>query len=443
MMEARTTQQLDPGLVARPLAVRISVAGAPARPRTFVLSAGSCMLGAGRDADIVIDDPTVSRRHAQLELVPAGIALRDQESKNGTFYMGQRVETLVLSPGSSFRLGRIEVRTELDPSQLGEASSELDRYGRLMGSSPAMRQLFGRLERLEGSLVNVLIHGESGTGKELTARAIHKHSPVATGPFVAVNCGALDRELARSEFFGHRRGAFTGATESRVGVFEAAHGGTLFMDEIGELPLSIQPVLLRVLESRTVTPVGDTREREVRVRLVAASHKDLRQEVEAGRFREDLYYRIGVVRLPIPPLRERPEDIVPLARHFAQDCGGAVLPEAFLGELAGRGWPGNGRQLRNAVEAFLAIGASPESTGRVDARAAQLAPSPGIDLSQPYSTQKEALVEQFTAAYLEQLMAHTAGNQSEAARVSGLERSYLSKLLRRHGLGRSAGSSKP
>jgi DNA-binding NtrC family response regulator len=260
-----------------------------------------------------VNDETVSRRHLELKLVPEGVEVVDLGSRNGTFYQGQRVQHMVLSLGARVRVGRVELCLEADSESLAGASGDkVGRYGNLIGSSLAMRRVYGVLERLEGSLVSVLIGGESGTGKEVVARAIHDRSIVAEGPFVAVNCGALDRALVRSELFGHVRGAFTGAIESRAGAFEAASNGTLFLDEIAELPLDTQPVLLRTLETGTVQRVGETNERKVKVRLLAASNRRLEELVKEGKFREDLYYRLLVVRVALPQSPETDTEPVPV-----------------------------------------------------------------------------------------------------------------------------------
>jgi DNA-binding NtrC family response regulator len=283
--------------------------------------------------------------------------------------------------------------------------------------------------------VNLLVSGESGTGKELIARALHEHSALRNGPFVVVNCGALDRQLVRSELFGHHRGAFTGAVRRHVGAFEAANGGTLFLDEIGELSLEIQPMLLRALEQRKITPLGSHQESSVQVRLIAATHRDLLSEVRAGAFREDLFYRVQVVRLEVPPLRERLEDVTVLARAFAQRQG-AELPEDFVEALRRHHWPGNVRELRNAVEAYLALGVLPRTGEAASSQGIDLALSQFVDPQQTYAAQKDEILQRFTRVYLERLLQATGGNQSEAARQSGLERSYLGKLIGRLGLRR-------
>jgi DNA-binding NtrC family response regulator len=420
-----------------PLPVLLRVDTARAEPVLLRLGAGSCILGAGEEADLVIESDTVSRQHAELRLVPEGVRVTDLGSKNGSYYLGQRFQSMSLQPGSRFRIGSVEIEIAIDTEALARGETPNPQsYGDLMGISPSMRQLFAQLVRLEGSNVNLLIAGESGTGKELIARAVHEHSALRRGPFAVVNCGALDRQLVRSELFGHRRGAFTGAVQHHVGAFEAAEGGTLFLDEIGELPLDVQPVLLRALEQRKITPVGSHDEIAFDVRLIAATHRDLLAEVRAGTFREDLFYRVQVLRLEVPPLRDRLEDVGVLAQTFARRQGAPSLPLDFIEALARHHWPGNVRELRNAVEAYLALGVLPSSAARPHSDAIDDALSQFVDPNQTYAAQKQELTQRFTRAYLEHLLRTTAGNQSEAARLSGLERSYLGKLINRLGLRR-------
>jgi DNA-binding NtrC family response regulator len=316
----------------------------------------------------------------------------------------------------------------------------IETYGHLRGRSETIKQLFTQLRRLETTKANVLISGESGTGKELIARAIHEHSAVRNGPLISVNCGALDRHLVRSELFGHVRGAFTGAVRRHTGAFESADGGTLFLDEIGELPVEVQPVLLRALELRRIVPVGSVDECPLDVRLIAASHRDLTEGVRAQRFREDLFYRIRVIEIAVPSLRQRPEDIEVLALWFAQAQGVSCLPAEVLRAFVRYHWPGNVRELRNAVEAFLAVGALPDTrptAPQTTETALTAALDQFVDPAQTYARQKQELLRQFSRAYVERMLEETGGNQSEAARMAGLERSYLGRLVQRHGLRRN------
>lgn len=410
----------------------ITAVGAPTKPATFRLERGTCIVGAGAAVDFVVDDETVSRQHLALELVPEGLRIRDLGSRNGTFYNGHRVDSIVLGTGAVVSIGGVELQLRFDVQSL-TSDDEQESYGEMVAASAAMRRLFGTLRRLEGSLVGVLLVGESGTGKELIARAIHQHSAVAPGPLVTLNCGVLQRELVRSELFGHRKGAFTGAIENRLGAFQRAHGGTLLLDEVGELPLEVQPVLLRALQEREVVRVGETQPEPVEVRLIAATHRDLEQMVAESTFREDLYYRLNVVRLQVPPLRERVEDIELLAKVVARRFGIHELSPSMVAQLKLHTWPGNVRELMHAIEAYAAVGELPLFNKR-PLREFEKSLADHLDVTQPYDTLKQALIESFQIAYLRQLMTHTGGNVAKAARLSGLERSYLNKLVIQHGL---------
>jgi len=407
------------------------VTGATATPSELRLADGGCVIGAGADADIIVDDQAVSRRHAELELCTDGVAVRDLGSRNGIFYLGQRIERAVLSFGARLQIGTAEVAIDLDTATLELEEHNRPVYRGLVGLSAAMRRLFSILARLEGATVPVLIEGESGVGKELVARAIHQGSALADGPHVAINCGAIRRELVQSELFGHKKGAFTGASDDRRGAFDAADGGTLFLDEVGELPLDVQPALLRALELGEVKPLGDDLTHQVRTRIVAATNRDLAADVEAGRFREDLYFRLAVVRVRVPALRERPEDIPLLAAEMARQAGAGELPKEVIQQLSQRDYKGNVRELRNAVLAYLAIGVLPDAA-RQDGLL-ELALRQAVDTSAPFAEQRDQVLDLFTKVYLEQLL-REAGNLTEAARRCGLERSYLGKLARKHGV---------
>jgi DNA-binding NtrC family response regulator len=429
------TAPLGAGAAPAPLGAVVRVTGAAATPELFRLGAPGCVIGSAPGCDIVIDDRAVSRRHLELGLAPEGVSVCDLGSRNGTFYYGQRVQKMVLGLGARLSLGSATILLEADAAALDAAPEfTAGSYRGIIGASAAMRRLFALLERLEGSLATVLVEGESGVGKERVAEALHAGSRVADGPLVAVNCGALPRELVASELFGHRRGAFSGAFDTRKGAFESADGGTLLLDEIGELPLELQPMLLRSIETGEVRALGEDEPRRVRVRVIAATNRDLEADVRGGRFRHDLYYRLAVVKLTVPPLRERPEDVEPLAEHFARQAGLPGLGPDLVAELAGRRWPGNARELRNAVVAYAALGTLPRRGAEGGAPARELVElvAPLVDLSRPFLDQKDALQEAFTRAYLRALLAHTGGNQSEAARVSGLNRGYLLRMLDKH-----------
>ena len=323
----------------------------------------------------------------------------------------------------------------------------------LVGRSPAMQEVYRLLERASGLDITVLLGGETGTGKELAARAIHYHSARKARRFVPVHCGALPPELVESELFGHVRGAFTGAVASKAGLFEEAGGGTLFLDEVGELPLPAQVKLLRVLQEKEVRRVGDTRAVAVDVRLIAATHRDLQAEVAAGRFREDLYYRLAVYPVRLPALRERPEDVALLAEHLLEKHARAARREltgfepAALTALAAAPWPGNVRQLENAVERSVAMAVGP--LVRLADLPAELQPAlagasaggegPGPAAGEPLTARpyREAIDEardRSSREYLVALLTELSGNVTRAAERAGMERESLHRLLKKHGL---------
>ncbi|MBI5534441.1 MAG: sigma 54-dependent Fis family transcriptional regulator [Deltaproteobacteria bacterium] len=414
-----------------PLSVLVRASGVQASPETFRLSSGICAVGTGQHNDITLHDSSVSRSHLELSLVPEGVLMCDRGSRNGTYYLGQRVEKIVLSLGSRITLGRATLTVEADAESLAhvDAYNEPEFMG-IVGSSAVMRKLFATIARMQGSLVPVIIEGQSGVGKELVARALHLTSPASSAPFVAINCGALVRELVASELFGHQKGAFTGAMAPRKGAFESADGGTLFLDEIGELPADVQPMLLRVLERGEVQALGSDAARPVKVRVIGATNRDLRAEVTAGRFREDLFYRLAVVRLRVPSLSERAEDIGLLARRFARELGLGELDSAVVRELQTRAWPGNVRELRNAMQAYAVLGELPARMegppDLLESALAQLAES-----GAPYLGQKDALLDRFTRIYLRIVLARAGGNQTAAAQLAGLDRTYLGRLMAR------------
>jgi two-component system response regulator GlrR len=301
-----------------------------------------------------------------------------------------------------------------------------------------MCRVFTLLERAAGIESNVLVVGETGTGKELAAHAIHAASARKNGPFVVVDCGALPAYLVESELFGHERGAFTGASEARAGAFATATGGTLFLDEIGELPLDLQPKLLRALESREVKPVGSNRYRPVDLRVIAATNRDLRAEVGAGRFRSDLFFRLAVLEVPIPPLREHLHDLPLLVDRLAADLaislGERVAREHLLADLARHSWPGNVRELRNHLERLAAF---EEPSPFEFALPGKHAITP--DVTQPMKVERQRFIEAFERAYLERVLARENGNVTRAARAAGLDRMHFYRLLWRAGLKRRTG----
>jgi transcriptional regulator with PAS, ATPase and Fis domain len=296
-----------------------------------------------------------------------------------------------------------------------------------------MRACFAVLERTAETTATLLLEGETGTGKSKAARAVHELGGRAHGPFLTLDCGAIPANLLESELFGHRRGAFTGAIEDRAGIFEDAHGGTVFLDEIGEIPLELQPKLLKALEDREVRRLGSTSYRSIDVRVIAATNRDLRAEVNAGRFRADLYYRLAVVRVAIPPLRQRPEDIGPIAERLlarlaaSPETSAALRSPEFVARLATAAWPGNVRELRNHLERCLVFR---DALPPTDVAAA--APAAGAAIDQPYAEARRQALDAFERAYVRGLLDVHGGNVSKAAEAAELDRAYLYRLLRRH-----------
>lgn len=312
------------------------------------------VVGASADADLVIEDPAVSGFHAELDPRDSGLQIRDLGSLNGTVVSGVRVRETSISSRGTITIGGTALEIDYEngvslPIELWRADS----FHSLIGQSPIMRELFAYLARVSPSDASVLIRGETGTGKELVARSIHEGSLRSQGPFVVVDCAALPENLLDAELFGHAKGAFTGANAAREGAIESANGGTVFLDEIGEVPLAMQPKLLRVLEQHTVRRIGESHHRKVDVRFVSATHRDLLAMVAQGSFREDLYFRLAVLPVVVPPLRQRREDIPRLVRHFA---AGAPLSPDFVEDLSKMPWRGNVRELRNAIERARALG---------------------------------------------------------------------------------------
>jgi DNA-binding NtrC family response regulator len=423
----RTLPYGSAGLPIRTLAVEI-LEGADAGAARMADS-DTLTVGTAEGNDLVLADPTVSRYHLELVRRPDGILVADAGSLNGTFVGPVRVERAMVPPGTQLRLGKTTLRVG-DGQNVTLELHRSEALSGLYGRTPVMRRLLLSVERAAQSDAAVLLVGESGTGKEVIARALHDLGPRAKRPFVTVDCGALAPTLVASELFGHERGAFTGADRQHVGAFERASGGTLFLDEIGELPGALQANLLGVLERRRFRRLGGTQEISVDVRIVSATHRDLRAEVNAGSFRLDLYYRLAVVVMKVPPLRERADDVPLLVEHFLRECGhdgpiGALISPAAMHALLQHHWPGNVRELRNLIEATVAMGEAPPLDGApAGPRAA--------DVHLPYKDARAQVLREFEERYLRALLERTHGNVSQAAREARMDRSHLIDLLGRH-----------
>ncbi|MBN2498567.1 MAG: sigma 54-dependent Fis family transcriptional regulator [Deltaproteobacteria bacterium] len=405
----------------------------------FPVQGDKLVVGKSADADWTVEDLTVSRLHFEIRSEGGRYLIKDLGSTNGTELDGARVREAFVRPGAIIKAGEVVFRflTEYDAVRIEPSGRE--RFGALRGRSVRMREIFAMLERVAGSDATVLLLGPTGTGKGAAAAALHGAGPRASKAFVVVDCGAVARNLIESELFGHVKGAYTGATSQRRGALEEAHGGTLFLDELDDLPLDLQPKLLRAIEERVFVRLGSNQPVPFDARLVAASKKDLWMEVAAGRFREDLYYRLSVVTIRLPALRERAEDIPLLFDHFVGEDGPRFeeLDEALRQRWMSHSWPGNVRELRNAVERSRALQGDGLS-GAFHVSGRSLPASGGLvpDYGLPFKEAKERLVDAFEREYLSRLLERSSGNLSSTAREAGIDRKYLYALLDKHGLDR-------
>jgi len=399
--------------------------------KEIVIQQPHISIGTLAENDVVLTDATVSRRHAVIEEKQNQYVLRDLDSTNGTFLDDVRVREAYLSPRSVIRLGQTEMIFSPLEERIENLKSNADRFGELIGSSPPMKEVYAILERIAPTDVTVLLEGETVTGKELAARAIHSHSRRHDSPFIVFDCSAVAPNLIESELFGHEKGAFTDAFKSRPGAFELAQGGTLFLDEIGELTLDLQPKLLRVLDQRESRRIGADKPVAVNVRIISATNRDLEKEVTAKRFREDLYYRLSVVRVSLPPLRQRKEDIETVTRYLLTKISSEIerkitglSPEALVA-LTAYSWPGNVRELRNVL-----------------GRAAALSDGRRIEAKNLFLSQGEKKVtteglsgktlEEIEKAAIRATLRSVSGNKTEAARVLGIAYSTLYEKIKKY-----------
>jgi transcriptional regulator with PAS, ATPase and Fis domain len=398
-------------------------------------TADVCSIGSHERNDLALQDRSISRFHCEIGVNDQGGWVRDLGSRNGTIVDGVGVRDAQLRESSTLRIGQTTLEFQIKTHSNWLPLSEKNEFGGLLGESVAMRRALVLLERAAQVPYTVLIEGETGTGKEGAALSIHESSPQRGGPFVIVDCGAMPPNLLESELFGHEKGAFTGALARRIGAFEEASGGTVFLDEIGELPLELQPKILRVLEQRHVRRIGANTQIPVDVRILAATNRDLRVEVNNGRFRSDLYYRLAVIKVRLPPLRERPEDVPLLATHIldAQRLEPArtahLRTPEFLAHISQGAWPGNVRELRNYLERCIAM-EQPLPLGEGADAAATMA----SDATMPYTQARDQMHARWERGYIESLMKRHQGNVDAAAVAAGVHRTYLYRIMRRHGI---------
>jgi DNA-binding NtrC family response regulator len=435
-------------------------------------------IGSMEDNDVVLGDDTVSRYHCRITQEDNGYVLLDQRSTNGTFINKVRIREAFLKPGSIVSVGQSQLRFNAREEEVEIIPSPSDRCAGLIGGNPRMREIYSIIEKIAPTATTVVIDGETGTGKEVVAQAIHSLSPRSRNDLVVFDCGAVPPNLIESELFGHEKGSFTGAVMTRQGLFEQADGGTLFLDELGELPLDLQPKLLRALEQREVRRVGSAKAAKVDVRIIAATNRNLEDEVRAGRFRQDLFYRLSVVRLHLSSLRDRTDDIPLLIQHFLETGAFNRKPNAppvrgvsreALSALQAYPWPGNVRELVNVVERAVSFcdndliqlsdlpdyirSAKAPPPREVQPRRAPTVPmgrdsaplvsmNPNTPAPAPpdellaegvtFKDAKERWVASFERDYILQLLRRNNGNISHAARAADIDRKYFRKLMKKY-----------
>jgi len=435
MTEGPTRQRQRPGF-ARYAKLRISVTRGPDTGLVIEVAGEPVRVGTASDNDLVLSDDSVSRHHCELEPTADGLRIRDDNrSTNGVMLGAIRVQDATVAGDLQLVLGDTMLSACWLDDAVDREQAGVERFGDVLGRSARMRELFAQLQRIAPTDYTLLIEGETGTGKDVVAESIHQASGRAEGPFAVLDCGAVSPQVIESELFGHERGAFTGAVAARAGLFEQAHLGTLFIDELGELPLELQPKLLRVLEKRELRRVGGNRTIPIDVRVLCATNRNLRAEVRRGNFREDLYYRLATAHVRLPPLRDRLDDLELLVQHFMaiESPQQAEVPAHIWPLFRAHRWPGNVRELRNAVRR---LGLTPNQplTG--------LHTRPAISSNQggaiiPLREARRLATDDFERAYVEQVLAAADGNVTRAAVLAQVSRQMLQKLMKSHGIRRS------
>jgi DNA-binding NtrC family response regulator len=408
----------------------------PDRGETVSLRDQAVSFGSSPSCDLVLSDKHVSRKHLVAERSSGEVLLRDQGSTNGSYIQGSRFKEIAIGYGAEIKLGRTVLKYLPEEETVVPEASEQGTFGSLVGRDVRMRRLFRLLEDIGDTDSTVLIEGETGTGKELVAEELHAHGHRRNGPFIIFDCGAVPGELIESALFGHLKGSFTGAVNDRKGAFAEAHGGTIFLDEIGELPLELQPSLLRALDKKAVRRVGGNTYEKVDVRIVAATNRDLRACIGQKTFREDLYYRLAVIRVTLPPLRERGGDVPYLVEHFMKQFGGGrpltITPDD-MSRLQRHSWGGNVRELRNVIERACVLSKG-DAMNLDDAFSDAAAGAAAFRTDLPFKEAKGQLVDQFEREYMVDLMKRHKLNLSAAAREAQIDRKHLRELLRKHGM---------
>jgi transcriptional regulator with GAF, ATPase, and Fis domain len=437
-----------------PSSARLFVAGGPDKGLSVQLQATPLVVGTGSDCDLVLNDRSVSRRHAEVFRAGDLVVVKDLGSTNGTFFHDARVTEVHVPLGGEVSFGKSRIKIVPEELLVETKAFDSDHLGPMVGGDHRMREIFALIDDIARTDVTVVIEGETGTGKELVARAIHERSRRNGQPFVVFDCTNQPKDLIESSLFGHVKGAFTGATAPRAGAFERANGGTIFLDELGEFGLDLQPKLLRVLESREVQRVGGDEYEPVDVRVIAATNRNLKAEVRAQRFREDLYYRLAVVKIMLPPLRERTSDIPRLVDHFVALAGRgfSVDPRCFAA-LRAYSWPGNVRELKNVVDRASALsqgksnvdlsrflGDQDEEPRPLQRTASSSPPAVGatpagpVDKGVSFKEAKGRIISDFESQYILTLLREHGNNISLAAREAGIDRKHFKDLMRKYGI---------
>lgn len=442
---ATVVQQRDSLPSPAEILFTLTITEGPQRGQSYRLDASlptRTLIGTSPACEIRLTDKEVSRRHVALERVGSALKVVDLSSTNGTWVDRVKVFEAELQGGEFLRVGG--TMFQVDATTLGTPTATPTEFafGRVIGASREMRRLYPLTARLAQTNVPLVIEGETGTGKEALAESIHEMGPRAQGPFVVFDCTAVPPSLVEAELFGFERGAFTGAVQARKGVFEQAHGGTLLIDEVGDLDLALQPKLLRAIERSEIRRIGGDKWIRVDVRVLAATRRDLDREVQAGRFRDDLFHRLAVARIELPALRNRIGDIAVLATHFWAEMGGNphALDPALMQKWEDYDWPGNVRELRNKVSRQLALGdladmgmersvEAPPSTSDVTARGDAI--DRFVDMGIPFPQARDRIVDEFEQRYVARLLAMHNGDVAQAAAASGIGRRYFQKLKAR------------
>ncbi len=422
--------------------LRLTITKGPDTGASFDAAGASVRIGTSPENDLVLTDETVSRRHCEVMLTERGIRVTDAGSTNGVRVGGAWVDDATFTGPAVLELGDSLISVAPLAETVDREQLTADGFGDLLGRSSKMRELFADLQRIAATELSLLIEGETGTGKELVAESVHQHSERAGAPFVVFDCSAIAPTLVESELFGHERGAFTGAVATRAGVFEQAEGGTIFLDELGELPRDLQPKLLRVLEKREVRRLGGTKTIPLDVRLISATNRNLRAEVKRGEFRQDLYYRVAGAHVYVPPLRDRVDDLELLAESFLASARPARnlndVPQHVWSMFKAYRWPGNVRELKNAVQRVLVTPERALDTDSIPdlkaaAATARAIASPAGSV-EPLRVARRNAADVFEKHYVEHVLGKSDGNVTRAAAIAEVSRQVIHKLMAKHGL---------